>query len=69
MRRSAAENVANLRAGVERVVISWTTIEIELVEGMVADDQNRVRIRRRRRRIDGARSSRARANSSPQRGR
>jgi hypothetical protein len=43
MRRRAADDVANLHAAVERVVISQTTIEIELAEGM-ADDQNRILI-------------------------
>jgi hypothetical protein len=44
MRWGVVENVANLRAGVEHVVISRTSIQIELAEGMVADDQNRIRI-------------------------
>ena len=35
---------ATLRAAVERVVISRTTIEIELAEGMARDDQNRILI-------------------------
>ena len=33
-----------LRAAIERVVMSRTTIEIELAEGMASDDQNRVLI-------------------------
>jgi hypothetical protein len=41
-RRGAVDNVANLRAAVERVVISQTTFEIELAEGVTADDQNRI---------------------------
>jgi site-specific DNA recombinase len=44
MRRDAVNNVANLRAAVERVAISQTTIEIELAEEMVAEDQTRIRI-------------------------
>ena len=35
---------ATLRAVIERVVISRTTIEIELAEGMASDDQNRLLI-------------------------
>jgi len=35
---------ATLRAAVERIVISRTTIEIELAEGMASDDQNRILI-------------------------
>ena len=35
---------ATLRAAIERVVISRTTIEIELAEGMASDDQNRILI-------------------------
>jgi hypothetical protein len=35
---------ATLRAAIERVVMSRTTIEIELAEGMVSDDQNRILI-------------------------
>ena len=35
---------ATLRATIERVVISRTTIEIELAEGMASDDQNRILI-------------------------
>ena len=33
-----------LRAAIERVVISRTTIEIELAEGMTSDDQDRILI-------------------------
>src|SRR5215475_10865525 len=33
---------ATLRAAIERVVMSRTTIEIELAEGMASDDQNRI---------------------------
>ena len=33
-----------LRAAIERVVMSRTTIEIELAEGMTSDDQNRILI-------------------------
>ena len=52
---------ATLRAVIERVVISRTTIEIELAEGMASDDQNRILIipwtppspRRRREIIQG----------------
>jgi hypothetical protein len=33
-----------LRAAIERVVMSRTTIEIELAEGMASDDQNRILI-------------------------
>src|SRR4029077_12469416 len=33
-----------LRASIERVVMSRTTIEIELAEGMASDDQNRILI-------------------------
>jgi hypothetical protein len=40
----AANNTADLRAAVERVAISKTTIEIELAEGMAPDDQNRILI-------------------------
>ena len=39
---SAEETEANLRAAVERVVVSRTTIEIELAEGVAGDDQNRI---------------------------
>jgi site-specific DNA recombinase len=35
---------ATLRAAIERVVMSPTTIEIELAEGMASDDQNRILI-------------------------
>jgi site-specific DNA recombinase len=35
---------ATLRAAIERVVMSRTTIEIELAEGMARDDQNRILI-------------------------
>jgi site-specific DNA recombinase len=35
---------ATLHAAIERVVVSRTTIEIELAEGMTSDDQNRVMI-------------------------
>jgi site-specific DNA recombinase len=42
MRRG--DNVTNLRAAIERVVISRTTIEIELAEEIVGDDQNRILI-------------------------
>jgi site-specific DNA recombinase len=35
---------ATLRAAIERVVMSRTTIEIELAEGMASDDQNRILI-------------------------
>ena len=35
---------ATLRAAIERVVMSRTTIEIELAEGMTSDDQNRILI-------------------------
>jgi hypothetical protein len=44
MRRGVVDNVANLRAAVERVVISRTTIEIELAESATGDDQNRILI-------------------------
>ena len=33
-----------LRTAIERVVVSRTTIEIELAEGMASDDQNRILI-------------------------
>ena len=39
-----SDDDATLRAAVERVVISRTTIEIELAEGMAGDDQNRILI-------------------------
>jgi Adenylate and Guanylate cyclase catalytic domain len=35
---------ATLRAAIERVVMSRTTIEIELAEGIASDDQNRILI-------------------------
>ena len=35
---------ATLRAAIERVAMSRTTIEIELAEGMASDDQNRILI-------------------------
>jgi site-specific DNA recombinase len=35
---------ATLRAAIERVVMSRTTIEIELAEGVASDDQNRILI-------------------------
>jgi site-specific DNA recombinase len=35
---------ANARAAIERVILSRTTIEIELAEGMTSDDQNRTLI-------------------------
>jgi len=38
------DNDATLRAAIERVVMSRTTIEIELAEGMTSDDQNRILI-------------------------
>jgi site-specific DNA recombinase len=44
MRRGAVDNFTNLRAAIERVVISQTTIEIELAEEIVGDDQNRILI-------------------------
>jgi hypothetical protein len=44
MRRDALENVADLSTAVERIVISRTSIEIELAEGMVREDQNRIQI-------------------------
>jgi hypothetical protein len=40
--RGAVDKVANTRTAVEPVVISRTTIEIELAEERVADDQNRI---------------------------
>ena len=39
-----SDHDATLRAAIERVVISRTTIEIELAEGMASDDQNRILI-------------------------
>jgi hypothetical protein len=44
MRRSAVDNAADLRAAVERVVLSQTKIEIELAESAAGDDQNRILI-------------------------
>jgi hypothetical protein len=44
MRRGAFRDAANLRAAVERVVISQTTIEIELAESAAGHDQNRILI-------------------------
>ena len=52
---------ATIRAAIERIVMSRTTIEIELAEGMTSDDQNRILIipwtppspRRRREIIQG----------------
>jgi site-specific DNA recombinase len=44
VRRDAIDPGANLRSAVERAVISRTTIEIELAEGRVEDDHNRVLI-------------------------
>jgi len=41
-RLSAIDHDANLRTAVERVVISRTTIEIELAEGTAGDNQNRI---------------------------
>ena len=38
----AAEPAAGLRAAVERVVITMTTIEIELTEGIPGEDQDRI---------------------------
>jgi len=38
------DNDATLRAAIERVFMSRTTIEIELAEGMTSDDQNRILI-------------------------
>ena len=39
-----SDDDATLRAAIERVVISRTTIEVELAEGMASDDQNRILI-------------------------
>jgi site-specific DNA recombinase len=39
-----SDDDATLRAAIERVVMSRTTIEIELAEGMTSDDQNRILI-------------------------
>jgi site-specific DNA recombinase len=41
---SPSDCEATLRAAIERVVMSRTTIEIELAEGMTSDDQNRILI-------------------------
>ena len=43
-RLRAIDRDAKLRAAVERVVVSRTTIEIELAESAVGDDQNRILI-------------------------
>ena len=43
-RRTRAYYEATLRAAIERVVMSRTTIEIELAEGMASGDQNRILI-------------------------
>jgi hypothetical protein len=56
-----SDHDATLRAAIERVVMSRTTIEIELAEGVASDDQNRILIipwtppsaRRRREIIQG----------------
>jgi hypothetical protein len=42
MSSSDADNFANLRISVERVVISQTTIEIELAQEIMAEGQNRI---------------------------
>ncbi len=39
-----SDHDATLHAAIERVVMSRTTIEIELAEGMASDDQNRILI-------------------------
>jgi site-specific DNA recombinase len=39
-----SDHDATLRAAIERVVMSRTTIEIELAEGVASDDQNRILI-------------------------
>jgi site-specific DNA recombinase len=39
-----SDDEATLRAAIERVVLSRTTIELELAEGMASDDQNRILI-------------------------
>jgi site-specific DNA recombinase len=39
-----SDDDATLRAAIERVVMSRTTIEIELAEGVASDDQNRILI-------------------------
>jgi hypothetical protein len=44
MGRGAVDKDANARPAVQRVVISQTTIEIELAEERVADDHNRILI-------------------------
>jgi hypothetical protein len=44
VRLLAIDHDANLRDAVERVILSRTTIEIELAEGRLADDQNRILI-------------------------
>jgi hypothetical protein len=44
IRRRAINPDANLRAAIERVVISRTTIEIELAESAAEDNQNRILI-------------------------
>ena len=41
---SPTDYAVTLRAAIERVVMSRTTIEIELAEGMASDDQNRILI-------------------------
>lgn len=40
--RQPGVDPANLLAAIERIVISRTTIEIELAEGVAGDDQNRI---------------------------
>ena len=57
-----SNDVATLSAAIERVVLSRTTIEIELAEGMASDNQNRILVvpwtlpssRRRREIIQGS---------------
>jgi hypothetical protein len=44
VRLRAIDHDANLRDAIERVAISRTTIEIELAEGRLGDDQNRILI-------------------------
>jgi hypothetical protein len=39
-----SDHDATLRAAIERIVMSRTTIEIELAEGVTSDDQNRILI-------------------------
>jgi hypothetical protein len=39
-----SDDDATLRAAIERVVLSRTTIEIELAEGIASEDQNRILI-------------------------